>query len=116
VRSPALSPALPPVPQTTCPCPPPHRPPAPAPRPTDHLTKWLIAMLSVVAAAPRARAVLLAFLCRSHMHWLYPSQQGAAQRPATAVQAMGTEVRRGPSRPPPLTPTLALALPYAHAL
>ena len=91
--------------------------PGPASRPTDHLTKWLIAMLSVVATAPRARAVLLAFLCRSHMHWLYPSQQSAAQRPATAVQAMGTEVRRGPSRPRPRpqTPTLALALPYAHA-
>ena len=95
VRSPALSPALP---------------------PTDHLTKWLIAMLSVVATAPRARAVLLAFLCRSHMHWLYPSQQSAAQRPATAVQAMAMEVRRGRSRSRPQTPTLTLALPHALAL
>ena len=73
-------------------------------------------MLSVVAAAPRARAVLLAFLCRSHMHWLYPSQQSAAQRPATAVQAMAMEVRRGRSHPRPQTPTLTLALPHALAL
>ena len=50
-------------------------------------------MLSLVAAAPTARAVLLAFLCRSHMHWLYPSQQGAAQRPVAEVQVMATEVR-----------------------
>ena len=55
------------------------------------LTKWLIGTLSVVAAAPRARALLLAFLCRSHMHWLYPAQPSAAQRPATAVEAMATE-------------------------
>lgn len=92
-------------------------PPPPPPPPADQLTKWLIGTLSVVAAAPRARALLLAFLCRSHMHWLYPAQPSAAHRPATAVEAMAMEVRRGPSRPArPQTPTRALAFRYAQAL
>ena len=45
------------------------------------LNRYLKAMVPICERNHRARALLLAFLCRSHMHWLYPSQQAAAQRP-----------------------------------
>ena len=45
------------------------------------LNRYLNAMVPICEKSHRARALLLAFLCRSHMHWLYPSQLAAAQRP-----------------------------------
>lgn len=45
------------------------------------LNRYLKEMVPICERNYRARALLLSFLCRSHMHWLYPSQQAAAQRP-----------------------------------
>ena len=46
------------------------------------LNRYLQAALPAAEPSPRGRALLLRFLCRSHMHWLY--EPGRARRAAAA--------------------------------
>ncbi len=42
------------------------------------LNKYLQQLLPLTSGKPLARALLLAFLCRSHMFWVYPWEQEGA--------------------------------------
>ena len=60
------------------------------------LNKYLQQLLPLTSGKPLARALLLAFLCRSHMFWMYPWEQEGASLAARGAPAppRGTILRR----------------------
>ena len=68
------------------------------------LNRYLQAALPAAEPSPRGRALLLRFLCRSHMHWLYEPDARAAPLPrvrdvSTGADAALQRARRRRGRP-----------------
>ena len=77
------------------------------------LNRYLQAALPAAEPSPRGRALLLRFLCRSHMHWLYEPDARAARCRACATSPPAP--RRAPTCATPARPAAPPARSSAAA-